>query len=172
MLEASFYMFLRGQTGEKASFVCWLVPTLHFLRPFVDFLGMKLDELRGPDLTMRCFCFSMYTLQGVDWCALLFLASNRICMFAYTMVIGQTSTWICVLHHSLCLTDEFQRRTKPVLDWVSVCKIYYVTLWLSLICISYCIISSCGIRLPWLGLGITILEGFDRTKSSINCYLQ
>jgi len=92
MLEASFYMFLRGQTGEKGSFVCWLVPTLHFLRPFVDFLGMKLDELRGPDFTMRCFCNSVYTLRGADWCAFLFRASNWISMFAYTMVIGQTST--------------------------------------------------------------------------------
>ena len=92
------------------------------LRPFVDILGMKLDELRGPDFTMRCFCNSVYTLRGADWCSLLFRASNRISMSAYTMVIGQTSTWICVLHHSLCLTDEFQRRTKPVLDWVSVCR--------------------------------------------------
>ena len=122
MLEASFYMFLRGQTGEKGSFVCWLVPTLHFLRPFVDFLGMKLDEFRGPDFTMRCFSNSVYTLRGADWCSLLFRASNRISMFDYTMVIGQTSTLIWVLHHSLCLTDEFQRRTKPVLDWVSVCR--------------------------------------------------
>ena len=65
MLEASFYMFLRGQTGEKGSFVCWLVPTLHFLRPFVDFLGMKLDELRGPDFTMRCFCNSVYRFTPV-----------------------------------------------------------------------------------------------------------
>ena len=91
MLEASFYMFLWGQTGEKGSFVCWLVPTLRFLRPFVDFLGMKLDELRGPDFMMRCFCNSVYTLR-VRIGVLLFRASNWISMFAYTMVIGQTST--------------------------------------------------------------------------------
>jgi hypothetical protein len=107
ILEASFYMFLQGQTGKKGSCICWLVPTLHFLWPFVDFLAMKLDELRGPDFTMRCFSNSVYTLRGADWCALLFRASNRISMFAYTMVIWQTSTWICVLHLSLCLTDEF-----------------------------------------------------------------
>ena len=58
-------MLLQGQTGKKGSFICWLVPTLHFLRPFVDFLAMKLDKLRGPDFTMRCCSNSVYTLRVV-----------------------------------------------------------------------------------------------------------
>ena len=62
MLEASFYMFFREQSGEKASFVCWPCPTLHFLRPFVEMLGMKPDDLRGPGLyealfLYNCVCF-------------------------------------------------------------------------------------------------------------------
>ena len=94
---------------SKGSCVCWLVPSLHFLWPFVDFSSDKSStNCKAQTLQSAVLTNSVYTVCNQDWCALLLYASNRINVLAYTMVTGQTSTWVCVLHHFLCLTDEFK----------------------------------------------------------------